>query len=112
MCPIVLGMQAAAKKFAAHRVRDRAASRNAATGLQTFGVKPDHDLAVMRPNQSLAALTARILGSVERLIEKVKTRPARGAEATRRPALVAALAAFYRRVPVAHVEAGLRTGDF
>ena len=111
MCPIVLGMKAAAKKFAPivcvtgqHREMLRQV-------LQTFGVKPDYDLAVMRPNQSLAALTARILGSVERLIEKVKPDllVVQGDTTT---ALVAALAAFYRRVPVAHVEAGLRTGDF
>ena len=111
MCPIVLGMKSVAKKFAPivcvtgqHREMLRQV-------LQTFGVKPDYDLAVMQPNQSLAALTARMLGSVERLIEKVKPDllVVQGDTTT---ALVAALAAFYRRVPVAHVEAGLRTGDF
>jgi UDP-N-acetylglucosamine 2-epimerase (non-hydrolysing) len=111
MCPIVLGMKAAPKKFAPivcvtgqHREMLRQV-------VHTFGVKPDYDLAVMRPDQSLAGMTARILGSIDRLIEKEKPDLliVQGDTTT---ALAAGLAAFYRRVPVAHVEAGLRTGDF
>jgi UDP-N-acetylglucosamine 2-epimerase (non-hydrolysing) len=111
MCPVVLGMKAAPTRFAPivcvtgqHREMLRQV-------LHTFNVKPDYDLAAMRPNQSLAGMTARLLGSIDRVIEKVKPDllVVQGDTTT---ALVAALAAFYRRVPVAHVEAGLRTGDF
>ncbi len=78
--------------------------------LKTFAITPDTDLELMRPGQSLAALTARLVEGLDALY------------ATVRPDLVlvqgdttsvfcAALAAFYRRIPVGHVEAGLRTGD-
>lgn len=79
--------------------------------LETFGILPDHDLAVMRPNQTLAALTAAILEGVDRIIRRTKPDlvMVQGDTTT---AFVAAAAAFYRRVPVAHVEAGLRTNDF
>jgi len=79
--------------------------------LEAFGIKPDCDLAVMRRNQSLAGMTSRILRGIDAAIEK--ERPdlliVQGDTTT---AFVAALAAFYRKVPVAHIEAGLRTGDF
>jgi UDP-N-acetylglucosamine 2-epimerase (non-hydrolysing) len=79
--------------------------------LHTFGIKPDHSLAVMKPNQSLAAMTARILSGVDGVIAKEKPDllMVQGDTTT---AFVAALATFYRRVPVAHIEAGLRTGDY
>lgn len=78
--------------------------------LELFDIKPDQDLDLMRPNQTLASLTARALTAVDQVIDEV--RPdwlvVQGDTTT---AMVAALAAFYRKVPVAHVEAGLRTGD-
>ncbi|MCA8952104.1 MAG: UDP-N-acetylglucosamine 2-epimerase (non-hydrolyzing) [Planctomycetes bacterium] len=77
--------------------------------LATFGIVPDRDLDVMRPDQSLGELTARLLPALERALED--ERPdlvlAQGDTTT---VMATALAAFYRRVPFAHVEAGLRTG--
>jgi UDP-N-acetylglucosamine 2-epimerase (non-hydrolysing) len=77
--------------------------------LNVFGIRPDADLNVMRRNQSLATLTARLLVSLER--EFQAHRPdlviVQGDTST---AFCAALAAFYGRIPVAHVEAGLRSG--
>lgn len=77
--------------------------------LALFGIVPDSDLDLMRPGQTLAALTARIVEAVD---AELAATPAdvvvvQGDTTT---TMGAALAAFYRRVPVAHVEAGLRTG--
>jgi UDP-N-acetylglucosamine 2-epimerase (non-hydrolysing) len=74
------------------------------------GIAPDHDLGLMQADQPLDALTAALLTGIGRVIDD--ERPDRvvvqGDTAT---ALAAALAAYYRKVPVAHVEAGLRSGD-
>lgn len=78
--------------------------------LELFDIVPDVDLGIMRPEQDLTDITSNVLQGL------------RGVFAAARPALVlvhgdttssvaAALAAFYHHVPVAHVEAGLRTGD-
>jgi UDP-N-acetylglucosamine 2-epimerase (non-hydrolysing) len=78
--------------------------------LQAFAVIPDYDLDLMRPGQTLAGLTARILAALEPVLNSL--RPdlvvVQGDTTT---TLAGALAAFYARIPVAHVEAGLRTGD-
>ncbi len=78
--------------------------------LQRFDVIPDHDLNVMQPNQSLSELTARILHGLEEVLrrEKPDMLLVQGDTTT---TFAAALAAFYHRIPVGHVEAGLRTGD-
>jgi len=78
--------------------------------LADLDLKPDFDLNLMRPRQGLNALAARALEALGPLI--ARERPAlvivQGDTTT---ALAGALAAFHERVPVAHVEAGLRTGD-
>jgi len=78
--------------------------------LEAFGVAPDHDLDIMRPNQTLSGLTARILEALEPVLaaESPELILVQGDTTT---TLAAALAAFYHRIPVGHVEAGLRTGD-
>jgi len=77
---------------------------------ETFGLAVDADLDVMRPNQTLAGLTARLMEGIDGCLES--TRPdlalVQGDTTT---VLVAALACFYRRIPIGHVEAGLRTGN-
>lgn len=75
-----------------------------------FSLAADHDLDLMRPDQSLADLTARCLQGVDRLLEEVEP-DCLVAQGDTTSVLAASLAAFYRRVPFAHVEAGLRTGD-
>ena len=78
--------------------------------LAIAGITPDIDLDVMTPGQSLDALTARLLTGIGGALDVV--RPDRvivqGDTAT---AMVGALAAYYRKIPVSHVEAGLRSGD-
>src|SRR3954452_4576967 len=78
--------------------------------LECFDVTPDFDLDLMTADQTLAQITGRVLTAVDPIL------------AAERPAMVVvqgdttttmagALAAFYRGIPVAHVEVGLRTGD-
>ncbi len=78
--------------------------------LEMAGIVPDIDLGLMQPGQSLDVLTSRLLLSLGEVMDT--HRPARvvvqGDTAT---AMVGALAAYYRRIPVSHVEAGLRSGN-
>jgi UDP-N-acetylglucosamine 2-epimerase (non-hydrolysing) len=78
--------------------------------LQVFGIVPDHDLDVMQTNQGLAGLTARLLEGIDQVLarEAPDLVLVQGDTTT---VLSAALAAFYRKIPLGHVEAGLRTGD-
>jgi UDP-N-acetylglucosamine 2-epimerase (non-hydrolysing) len=75
-----------------------------------FGIELDHDLAVMQPNQTLASLSARLLTSIDDLLQRERPDMAlvQGDTTT---VLAATLACFYRQIPVGHVEAGLRTGN-
>jgi len=78
--------------------------------LEVFGIRPDVDLEVMSPQQDLSELTARTL--VRMRVELERVTPSwivvQGDTTT---ALAAALAGFYAHIPVAHVEAGLRSGQ-
>jgi UDP-N-acetylglucosamine 2-epimerase (non-hydrolysing) len=78
--------------------------------LEIAGIEPDIDLDLMTPGQSLDALTARLLTGIGRTLdaEKPDRVIVQGDTAT---AMVGALAAYYRKIPVSHVEAGLRSGD-
>ena len=75
-----------------------------------FGIRPDHDLDVIRPRQSLHGLTARILERLSPALQRERP-DAVVVQGDTTSAFTAALAAFYEHVPVVHVEAGLRTGD-
>jgi UDP-N-acetylglucosamine 2-epimerase (non-hydrolysing) len=80
------------------------------SALAEFGLSPDIDLAVMTPGQTLAELTGRLFLDLAETIRRVE--PAcvlvQGDTAT---ALAGAISGFYARIPVGHVEAGLRSGD-
>ncbi|WP_220272701.1 non-hydrolyzing UDP-N-acetylglucosamine 2-epimerase [Aquitalea magnusonii] len=78
--------------------------------LSLFDVKPDHDLQLMHKAQGLAPLTALLLLEIDQVLAQVQPDVVlvHGDTAT---TLGASLAAFYRKIPVGHVEAGLRTGD-
>lgn len=76
--------------------------------LEIAGIVPDHDLDLMKPDQSLDALTAALLTGIGKVMdaEKPDWVVVQGDTAT---AMAGALAAYYRKLPVAHVEAGLRS---
>lgn len=78
--------------------------------LKAFSIEPDHDLNVMREAQTLAQSTSRIIAALEPVLEAEQPDCAvvQGDTTT---TFCAALSAFYKGIPVAHVEAGLRTGD-
>lgn len=78
--------------------------------LSFFGIKPDFDLDLMEPNQSLNHLSARILLEIDKLLELEKPDVVLVHGDTTTSTIVA-LAAFYKKISVGHVEAGLRTFD-
>src|SRR5437660_5552536 len=110
LCPLVLHLRSRSHEVCV-RVCATAQHRGMLDQvLRAFNVRPDHDLDVMRPAQTLPEMTARILTALDPVME------------TERPDMVVvqgdttttmagALAAFYRHLPVGHVEAGLRTHD-
>jgi UDP-N-acetylglucosamine 2-epimerase (non-hydrolysing) len=110
LCPVILHMQGRPKEFsvvtcatAQHReMLDRV--------LAAFEVRVDHDLNIMRPNQSLSESTSRIIASLDPVVRKEKPDLilVQGDTTT---TFCGALAGFYHKVAVGHVEAGLRTGD-
>lgn len=78
--------------------------------LQVFDIVPDHDLDLMRAGQSLTYVTSTVLERLEVVLQQ--TRPDRIlVQGDTTTTMAAAVAAFYARVPVGHVEAGLRTGN-
>jgi UDP-N-acetylglucosamine 2-epimerase (non-hydrolysing) len=78
--------------------------------LDVWGIEPDHDLAVMRPGQSLSHVASAVIDRLAKVLELEEPDwvLVQGDTTT---AMAAALAAFHHGVPVAHIEAGLRTYD-
>lgn len=78
--------------------------------LQIFDINPDYDLDIMQPNQDLYDITARVLLGMRNVLHEVNPDIVlvHGDTTT---STAAALAAFYRQIPVGHVEAGLRTNN-
>ena len=78
--------------------------------LRVFRIAPDHDLNLMRPGHTLAQSASAILNALEPILQQEQPHMVlvQGDTTT---TLCGALAAFYHRIPVGHVEAGLRTGD-
>jgi UDP-N-acetylglucosamine 2-epimerase (non-hydrolysing) len=98
---------------------DRFVSRVCVTGqhremldqpLALFGITPDYDLNVMSPGQTLAQVTARAMEGLDRVLtqDKPDLVLTQGDTTT---SFCGALAGYYHRIPVGHIEAGLRTGD-
>jgi len=78
--------------------------------LKLFSIVPDYDLNIMRPGQGLTEITCGILLGLKPILEEFRPDVVlvHGDTTT---TIAASLAAFYQRIPVGHVEAGLRTGD-
>jgi UDP-N-acetylglucosamine 2-epimerase (non-hydrolysing) len=78
--------------------------------LQCFEVRPDFDLDLMTPGQTLSQTTARALAALDPILAEGKFDMV-VVQGDTTSTLAGAMAAFYRHIPVSHVEAGLRTGD-
>ena len=78
--------------------------------LALFDIKPDYDLDIMTDNQTLEDVTARVLGGLGQIYRKVRPSLVL-VQGDTTSAFAAALAAFYEKIPVGHVEAGLRTNN-
>jgi UDP-N-acetylglucosamine 2-epimerase (non-hydrolysing) len=78
--------------------------------LDLFELTPDYDLNIMKPNQTISMITSNVLMGLEEVLEKEKPDMVlvHGDTTT---TFATALAAFYKQIPVGHVEAGLRTYD-
>lgn len=79
--------------------------------LDVFGMTPDADLQIMRPDQTLSEVAARVISGVGETLARLRPDAVlvHGDTST---CLFAGIAAFYERIPLGHVEAGLRTYDF
>jgi UDP-N-acetylglucosamine 2-epimerase (non-hydrolysing) len=110
LCPLVRALASRPDEFEVHVCVTAQHRQMLDQVLDVFDVTPDADLDLMQPGQSLAQSASRILAALEPVLHDV--RPdlvlVQGDTTT---TLAAALAAFYARIPVAHVEAGLRTWD-
>ena len=110
LCPVILCLRNRPQEFAV-RVCVTAQHRSMLDQvLIAFDIEPDIDLNLMQPGQTLAGLTGRMMSALETVLESEKPDVivVQGDTTT---TLCGALAGFYQRIPVAHVEAGLRTGD-
>lgn len=81
-----------------------------AQALHAFGLEPDADLALMQPGQTLPELTGRVINAVHDFLGNARP-DALLVQGDTTTVLAAAIAAAYARIPVGHVEAGLRTYD-
>jgi len=109
MAPVILGLMD--EPWAVVRVLATAQHRHMLDQvLNFFGIEPDIDLNIMRPNQALTTLTARLLLELDDVLqaEKPDMVLAQGDTTT---VMTVALACFYHHIPFGHVEAGLRTWD-
>lgn len=109
MAPVILGLKATS--WAEVCVLATAQHREMLDQvLHLFGISPDIDLDIMQSNQSLSDLTARLLTAINSvlLVQKPDFVLVQGDTTT---VMAVAMACFYNRIPVGHIEAGLRTWD-
>lgn len=110
MAPVIQELKAESSKFKAVVCVTAQHREMLDQVLRLFAIAPDIDLDIMRPNQDLHSLTARIIEKVGGVLKEVKPDVLliQGDTTT---VMAAAIASFYEKVPVGHVEAGLRTAN-
>ncbi|KRL78992.1 UDP-N-acetylglucosamine 2-epimerase [Secundilactobacillus paracollinoides DSM 15502 = JCM 11969] len=110
MAPIVLRMQQLSDVFDPITVVTAQHREMLDQVLDIFKIKPDYDLNIMKPNQTLAQITSRVLTNLDDVIAEAKPDVilVHGDTTT---TFAASVSAFYHQIPLGHVEAGLRTWD-
>jgi UDP-N-acetylglucosamine 2-epimerase (non-hydrolysing) len=110
MAPVVLALRAQPEVFDVTICSTGQHTTMLNGAMAAFGLKSDVELVVMKPGQSLAELTSRLLLALDAHFEATKPDLVL-VHGDTTSAMVGALAAFYRQIEVGHVEAGLRTGN-
>lgn len=109
MAPVILALEN--EPWANVRVLATAQHRHMLDQVnEFFGIDPDIDLNIMRPNQALTTLTARLLLELDDVLQAERP-DAVLVQGDTTTVMTVALACFYHRIPIGHVEAGLRTWD-
>jgi UDP-N-acetylglucosamine 2-epimerase (non-hydrolysing) len=110
LAPVILGMQKDRSRFDPYVLATGQHDEMLSQVLQLFEIKPDRNLEIMTAGQTLFDITTRALKGIESVLKESRADIVlvQGDTTT---AFAAALAAYYERIPVAHVEAGLRTHD-
>jgi len=108
MCPLILECQSRPDSFDVSVAVTGQHAEMLHMVLEHFNIKPDYDLAVMKPEQTLTDVNVAVLSGFGTILDKEKPDIllVHGDTTT---TFASALAAFYRQIPVGHVEAGLRT---
>ncbi len=110
MAPVIIELQKNPEYFSVITIATAQHRQMLDQVLDVFKIKPDYDLDIMSPKQTLAGLTAKIITGLDEIleIEKPDMVLVQGDTST---TCIGSLAAFYRQIPVGHIEAGLRTND-
>lgn len=110
LAPVVLELQAYPQDFELFQLATAQHRDMLDQMLGIFALKPDHDLNLMVPNQTLDQLSSNVMLKVSSIFDDIRPDVViiQGDTTT---AMISALAAFYKKIAVAHVEAGLRTRD-
>jgi UDP-N-acetylglucosamine 2-epimerase (non-hydrolysing) len=110
LAPVIAALSAMPEEFVTLNVSSSQHTDLLRPLIRDFAIRLDHDLNVMKPNQTLSSLAAAVLSALDPIL--VSEQPdlvlVQGDTTT---ALAGAMAAFHRKIPVGHVEAGLRSGD-
>lgn len=110
LAPVIRALEEPGSGFAAVNVLSGQHDDLVRPFVRSFGIRVDHDLRVMEPGQTPSLVCSRVLASLDPLLAR-EAPDALLVQGDTSTALAGALAAFHRRIPVGHVEAGLRSGD-
>ncbi|MCU7491226.1 MAG: non-hydrolyzing UDP-N-acetylglucosamine 2-epimerase [Bacteroidota bacterium] len=110
MAPIIQEIKKNSKQFELLTIATAQHRQMLDQVLQVFDIKPDYDLNIMKPKQTLASITKNTIEELDNVFSKEKPDMVlvQGDTTT---TFVGSLASFYRQIPVGHIEAGLRTND-
>jgi len=110
LVPVILGLQQHPAHFHCHICVTAQHRHMLDQTLEVFGITPDTDLDLMEHDQTLAGFTSKALAALDYYM-KIEMPDMVVIQGDTNTVFCAALSAFYRQIPVAHVEAGLRTGN-